>query len=80
MDGHDHTHALIVFKNKLNIRNSHYFDYEDYHPNILPVKNFAASINYVKKDGNFVCYGKPMDTKEADDQEVPYTSDSYEIN
>lgn len=53
-DGELHYHALVISKNKKDVRNSAYFDYHGVHPNIQIADNIAAVTTYIKKDGNFV--------------------------
>lgn len=53
-DGNKHLHAVIKFKKKVDIRNEHTFDLNGFHPNIQTTKNINASINYVKKDGDYI--------------------------
>jgi hypothetical protein len=53
-DGTPHLHAVIKFDKKIDIKKETYFDFKGYHPNIQTTKNINASINYIKKDGNFL--------------------------
>jgi len=57
-DGTDHLHALISFDKKRDIRNEKYFDIDNFHPNIQSVKSMPKSINYIKKDKDFVEWGE----------------------
>jgi len=56
-DGTDHLHAMISFDKKRDIRNERYFDIDDFHPNIQGVKSVPKSINYIKKDKDFLEWG-----------------------
>jgi hypothetical protein len=53
-DGTPHLHCVLKFNKKVDIRNETYFDLQGYHPNIQTTKNINASINYIKKDGNYL--------------------------
>ena len=53
-DGTPHLHSVIKFQKKVDIRNETFFDIQGYHPNIQTTKNINASINYCKKDGDFI--------------------------
>lgn len=53
-DGSPHFHALVRFGRKKDIRNERFFDFNDVHPNIQAAKNPSASINYCKKDNDWV--------------------------
>lgn len=50
-DGSPHMHALIKFKTKVDIRDQKWFDHSGKHPNIGPVRNWTASLAYIKKEG-----------------------------
>jgi len=52
-DGGLHLHALLQFKKKIDIRNEKTFDFKERHPNMESVRNINASINYVKKGGEY---------------------------
>lgn len=69
-DGTPHIHALIVFTKKVDIKDQHYFDIQSYHPNIQTVKHLKKSINYIKKDGNFIEEGDILE-HEARSRELP---------
>lgn len=64
-DGNQHTHATVEYRNKLNFRDSRFFDYEDFHPSIEPVRNLMASINYCKKDGDYMEFGNEKPIEES---------------
>jgi len=53
-DGTPHLHCVIKWTKKVDIRDEKYFDIQGYHPNIQTTKNINASINYIKKDGNYL--------------------------
>ena len=53
-DGTPHLHCVLKFIKKVDIRSECYFDINGYHPNIQTTKNINASINYIKKDGNYL--------------------------
>lgn len=60
-DGTPHLHAVIIFKSKIDITRNDYFDVNGYHPNIQTTKKMQASIQYCKKDGDYIEEGKNDD-------------------
>lgn len=56
-DGSPHFHAMVKFEKKKDIRNQRFFDFNGCHPNVQAAKNPSASINYCKKDQDFVEFG-----------------------
>lgn len=56
-DGTPHLHAVIGFDKKRDFRNDRVFDFGVHHPNIQSCRNLNQSIEYVKKDGDFIEYG-----------------------
>ena len=49
-----HYHALVIFKTNFYKRDIHYFDFNNIHPNIEPVKGSAEkAYEYVIKNGDF---------------------------
>lgn len=66
-DGNTHLHAVIDWGRKKDIRNARALDLEGFHPNIQSCKNRMASINYVKKDGDFEEFGQNEDQNETED-------------
>lgn len=59
LDGSDHLHAYIELLKKVNIKDPRFFDIAEWHPNVQRPRNIPATINYVKKDGNFKEFGIP---------------------
>jgi len=53
-DGGTHIHAYGEWPNKYDTRNERAFDCDGNHPNIQPVRNKSAVINYCKKEGNYL--------------------------
>jgi len=53
-DGTPHLHAVVNFKKKVDIRRNNYFDLNGFHPNIQSTKNINASIQYCKKENDFI--------------------------
>jgi len=53
-DGSPHLHAVVKFQNKVDIKKETYFDINGFHPNIQTTKNINASIQYCKKDGDYI--------------------------
>lgn len=49
-DGEPHLHVACEFANKLNIKDSRYFDIEGKHPNIQPLKKMRECLAYVTKE------------------------------
>lgn len=76
-----HVHAVLKFDKKIDIKNQSYFDYNCYHPNIQTTRNINASINYVKKDGNFIEHGALEDhiNKECTRMIPEYTEVTYSL-
>jgi len=58
-DGGHHYHVVVVFVEKLNIRDSTFFDwmFDDVHPNIIAIKhgkkNLDRAVKYCKKDQDY---------------------------
>lgn len=52
--GEYHLHAAAKYTSKIETRNERYFDFKEHHPNIQRTRNFPASVNYCKKDGDFL--------------------------
>lgn len=50
-DGQPHRHALLEYKDRLDVRNARYWDYAGAHCNIQVCKNWDASLNYLQKEG-----------------------------
>jgi len=67
-DGSPHLHACLKFRKKVDIRKERYFDVNGYHPNIQTTKNINASINYCKKDHDFIEEGN---VNEKNNPELP---------
>lgn len=56
-DGGNHLHLYISFNKIFQTTRQNYFDFiADKHPNIQSVKNRLGVINYVIKDGDYICY------------------------
>nr|BDI21106.1 replication-associated protein [Cressdnaviricota sp.] len=49
-----HNHVFVRLRSAPGRADPGLFDIGDRHPNIQPARDFKASINYVKKDGNWV--------------------------
>lgn len=64
--GDTHFHALVRFTRAKNLRNQNFFDFNGVHPNIQSCRNPPASIEYIKKDGDFVEFGGTPDTNIVD--------------
>lgn len=64
IDGGLHLHAAFEFASKLDIRNSNTLDWTTgglcHHPNIQSVKNWKATVTYIKKDGDFIEGGEEL--------------------
>lgn len=76
-DGNSHYHVVVQWKARVNVQRNTFFDILQFHPNIQPVKDLQASVNYCKKDGNFWEDGTLVSTdnrkrKRADDQDDVY--------
>lgn len=57
-DGSPHLHIVITFIQPFNNRNERFYDLSKdlriYHPNIQSCRNVRQSVQYCKKDGNFI--------------------------
>lgn len=57
-DGNPHLHAVVTFTYKRNVKSVNFFDLKGenttYHGNYQTCKNVDASINYCKKDGDWI--------------------------
>ncbi|MGL9687946.1 MAG: hypothetical protein ACQBVK_04265 [Candidatus Phytoplasma sp. TWB_XP] len=49
-----HTHVLFQLTKQLSIRNQRFFDIESFHPKIENARDIEKSIDYIKKDGDFI--------------------------
>lgn len=56
-DGNAHLHAAIDYGKRHDVRNERYYDLEGFHPNIQRCRSWAAAVNYVKKDGEYMEWG-----------------------
>jgi len=66
-DGTPHLHAAITFEKKIVTRRPDVFDVQGFHPNIQAVRNWNASVNYVKKDKDYSIYNNSDDDDDDDD-------------
>jgi len=62
-DNGNHFHAVLGFSERFRSRNARIFDCGGVHPNIRAVWNMQGCLAYVKKDGDFVEWGKPPTQK-----------------
>nr|WP_013747472.1 replication-associated protein [Chinaberry witches'-broom phytoplasma]AEC45506.1 replication associated protein [Chinaberry witches'-broom phytoplasma] len=58
-----HTHVLFQLTKQLSIRNQRFFDIEGFHPKIENARDIEKSIDYIKKDGDFIEEGTPRHKK-----------------
>lgn len=65
-DGSPHFHAVVRFEKKKDIRNNRFFDFNGVHPNIQACQNPSASINYCKKDNEWMECGTSSELNLAD--------------
>lgn len=49
-DGSPHIHAILIYFNKLNLKNPRAFDVDGHHPKIEPVKSLKSALIYLDKD------------------------------
>lgn len=47
--GQPHFHAILVYPKRKNIQNPLFYDYKGIHPNIQPMRNMKAALDYVYK-------------------------------
>lgn len=63
-DGSTHFHVLLVYTNRKKVTRADYFDFDGWHCNIQACRNLQATVDYVKKDGNFIEEGElPVDQR-----------------
>lgn len=70
-----HVHLAIEFETKLNTTNPRWFDHEEYHPNVQNAQNWAACVNYCRKEGvleveYFNCTEEEATTASAPHEEI----------
>lgn len=53
-DGAPHLHAVLQLKQRKDVVNPRHFDLAGFHPKIEHVRDLSASIDYCKKEGNFL--------------------------
>jgi len=63
-DGATHFHALVKFNRKKNLRNSAFFNFGGVQANIQSCRNVPASIQYVKKDNDYIEFGGNQDNND----------------
>nr|QKI29022.1 Rep [Kummerowia striata CRESS virus] len=74
--GEPHMHVGIEFKNRTDVRDERHFDYSWFHPNIQKARNWAAVVNYVKKGGEYTCFG--FDEEEEENLDLEQALDSMD--
>jgi len=52
-----HLHALLLLSKRLHVTSARYFDLGTVHGNYRVARDVKSSINYIKKDGNYVEWG-----------------------
>ncbi len=57
--GHKHFHCYIELNEKFNVREADFFDIDNLHGQYEVVRYPFASINYIKKEGNYIGFGFP---------------------
>lgn len=75
-DGNQHFHAVIHFNERRDIRDAHYFDFMDHHPNIQSCRSIARAVAYATKDGDYINLGFDI----AQEQEDVFTVVREEVN
>lgn len=70
-DGNTHYHAFLRFQSRREL-GSRFFDFRSFHPNVQACRNPSASINYVKKDGEYLEHGT---NDSSDTPDIPNASD-----
>jgi Geminivirus Rep catalytic domain. len=58
-----HTHVLFQLAKNIEIKSQRFFDIEGFHPKIENARDIEKSINYIKKDGDFIEEGTPRHKK-----------------
>jgi len=70
-DGSFHRHAFLQFSKPFRTRNEKAFDYKEWHPNIQAARSPAASLKYVKKEGDYLERGDFMEPKASTKEVIP---------
>lgn len=68
-DGNTHYHAFVKFGSRREL-GPRFFDFRSYHPNVQAARNPAASLTYVKKDGQYLEEGN-SGVQEETEQSIP---------
>lgn len=77
-DGNKHIHCIIIFRNRLRTRNTHFFDsIGGKHPNIESIRNLCKCVKYLKKEGPCIEWG---DVAVAKASSVTFKSLILELN
>lgn len=58
-----HSHVFLQLKKYLDIQSGRFFDIDGKHPEIERARTVQGSVDYVKKDGDFIEEGTPKDKK-----------------
>ncbi|MBS2126637.1 hypothetical protein J8J04_03020, partial ['Fragaria x ananassa' phyllody phytoplasma] len=58
-----HTHVLFQLTKTIEIKSQRYFDIDGFHPKIETARDIEKSIDYIKKDGDFIEEGTPRHKK-----------------
>lgn len=85
-DGTPHLHCLIQLNKKPHIRDPHFFDHEENHPNIQPARDSKHVLDYISKDGQIITRGefkhhkvspKKIDDRWRDIMDTAQTKEEY---
>lgn len=69
-DGEIHTHACVLVRKKMDIKNSRFFDFQDHHCNITPpksIEHWRNQVKYMDKEDPEV-YGEITVAKDKDEE------------
>src|SRR5437868_13540086 len=58
-----HSHVLFQLTKRISIKSERFFDIEGFHPKIETARDIEKSIDYIKKDGDFIEEGTPRHKK-----------------
>lgn len=70
-DGSLHRHAFLQFGKPFRTRNEKVFDYQGFHPNIQAARSPSHTLNYVKKEADFLERGAYVEPSTKTKETIP---------